>query len=231
MSWRERVLEGLEEFWDDELPRIGEVGAQGWATALSSSISVTTQSAVPPVLTPTDMADPYCRWAATEQLTTAAQSRPARTTDEGIDDDVDPFRVVLFDDLKDFLPQLFFQPAALQAVVYGFFNFLGVPAAAQGSSNKGETFIDSEMSERDSLRDRFWLSENAVAEESEWSQRFEVVDGEPMDLTRSSKLTEPFSIPLCKMSGGLETLFQSKERWFARYKKEELVGVDTDMVR
>jgi hypothetical protein len=74
-------------------------------------------------------ADPFQAWAAVEQLRAENARMPARTLDEGTDDD--PFRVVMFSDIRDLL--VWFPSAVLPLIkpllAEAFLVFCGLPPA------------------------------------------------------------------------------------------------------
>lgn len=155
------MMERLEDFWDAEGPRIGEAGAIGWknqveqeantGTKLSTSLGAGS-SAVEPNLAE----DVYTNWATVESISTG----PARTTDEGVDEDVDPYRCILFDDIRDFL-FLVSNQSSRTLLVYSFLQFLGIPflPVNQTSSNfrQNDPFIQTQFFESPSLREKFWI--------------------------------------------------------------------------
>ncbi|KAI0639721.1 DUF1740-domain-containing protein [Trametes polyzona] len=99
----EDQLNSLEEFWDAEVPRIGEPGAAGWATWEASNRP---DLPPPPASKPTrpdpQIRDPYSRWATSEALADRTRALPIRSTDED-EDRTDPYAVVLLSDIRPFL--------------------------------------------------------------------------------------------------------------------------------
>ncbi|KAK8108406.1 hypothetical protein PG984_014207 [Apiospora sp. TS-2023a] len=100
------VPSSFQKFWESEVARIGEDSAKGWA-AFEANGGV--EEPPEPMAFKNGAApntrDPYKAWAAAEQ-NRASQSRvPARTMDEGTEDD--PYRVVMYTDIDDLL---FFAP-------------------------------------------------------------------------------------------------------------------------
>jgi hypothetical protein len=95
------LLEALEEFWDAEVPRVGEKGAQGWATWMPSQSTVNIPSQLPKLspVAPGPNDDPYVYWATREATRDCSSIIPSRTTDE----DEDPYATVLFADVKPML--------------------------------------------------------------------------------------------------------------------------------
>jgi len=90
----------LEEFWESEVPRIGEEGAEGWAAWVSSGRKQANPGlpTIPPASGITDL-DPYRQWAAREQQADQSQNLPSRSF-EGSDD---PYSSTLFSDVRALL--------------------------------------------------------------------------------------------------------------------------------
>lgn len=91
----------FQSFWESEVPRIGEVGAQGWLNFDSKNISDAPFPSEQPTMALPDTRDAYKAWAALEKRRSESAALPARTLDEGVEDD--PFRVIMYSDLESFL--------------------------------------------------------------------------------------------------------------------------------
>ncbi|KAL2201545.1 NRDE-2, necessary for RNA interference-domain-containing protein [Corynascus similis CBS 632.67] len=127
----EAALVSFADFWESEVPRIGETGAKGWrhfVEAGDAMVDPPEPSSDNPNKIPRT-ADPLEAWAAVEQQGAEKARVPARTLDEGTEDD--PFRVVMFSDIKDFLVWC---PSAILSRVRplladAFLVFCGLPPA------------------------------------------------------------------------------------------------------
>jgi hypothetical protein len=126
----DQVFASLQSFWESEIPRIGDEGAKGWAAFESTT---ETQDAPEPksygYAIPPTTRDPYKAWAAVEKQKSTYSKIPARTMDDGTEDD--PYRVIMYADIEDLL---FFVPANLLPLVQGqlldaFLNFCQLPPA------------------------------------------------------------------------------------------------------
>jgi hypothetical protein len=118
------LLDSLEEFWDAEVPRLGEQGARGWDAWTPSSSSTTAPTAATPPRT-IDAADAYERWAATEGW----HDRHAQLPSRGIAIDApdsDPYAAVLFADVRMLLLPLA-SPGSKDAFRRLWLTFLGLP--------------------------------------------------------------------------------------------------------
>lgn len=90
----------LADFWDSEVARIGEDGALGWRFYSQNQDS----SEAPPAITdevetPLSNTRLFKNWAAAERARSV--SSPARTVDDVVEND--PYRVILFSDIENFL--------------------------------------------------------------------------------------------------------------------------------
>ncbi|KAF7533107.1 hypothetical protein G7054_g7341 [Neopestalotiopsis clavispora] len=139
------ALASLQDFWEGEVPRIGEQDALGWAFYESNR-----ESQEPPEprtydsFKPPQTRDPFKAWAAVETQKAEEAKAPARTLDDGIDDD--PYRVVMFSDFEDLL---FFSPRALlpllqQQVLDAFLVFCQMPPAF-GSSSSTQSILGDQL--------------------------------------------------------------------------------------
>jgi hypothetical protein len=131
------AVESFAEFWESEVPRIGEEGARGWRAFVEEGGADVADLPEQgggggggqvnlPDAAPTS---PFEAWAAAEKVAETQARMPARTLDEGAEDD--PFRVVLFADIRDLL--VWFPAEALDSVkpmlVEAFLVFCGLPTA------------------------------------------------------------------------------------------------------
>lgn len=109
----EVALSSLQAFWESEAPRIGDDDAKGWAAFESADSGE--ESLKPKTFDNSGLLntrDPYKAWAALEEHKSRDSRVPARTMDDGIEDD--PFRVVMYSDIEELL---FLVPSSMQSVV------------------------------------------------------------------------------------------------------------------
>ncbi|KAI0386205.1 DUF1740-domain-containing protein [Hypomontagnella monticulosa] len=97
-----KVPPNFQDFWESEVPRIGEESAQGWAVFErgDGSLDPPEPKSVDKPISP-NTRDGYKAWSSIEQQKAQAATNPARTMDDGAEDD--PFRVVMFADIQDIL--------------------------------------------------------------------------------------------------------------------------------
>ncbi|KAJ0116522.1 hypothetical protein J7T55_007502 [Diaporthe amygdali] len=109
----EDLMSSFGDFWESEVPRIGEDDAKGWIHfAEAEEMADLPESRPDATGVPPDTRDVYKAWAALEKHRSTGARLPARTLDEGTEDD--PFRVVMFSDLKPLL--LYLPPAVLTSM-------------------------------------------------------------------------------------------------------------------
>jgi hypothetical protein len=105
----EDLMSSFGDFWESEVPRIGEDNAKGWMQfAEAEEMADLPESKIDPPAAPPGTRDVYKAWAALETHRGKNARLAARTLDEGTEDD--PFRVVMFSDLK---PLMFYLPPSI----------------------------------------------------------------------------------------------------------------------
>ncbi|RYP81957.1 hypothetical protein DL769_001801 [Monosporascus sp. CRB-8-3] len=139
------VPSDFETFWESEVPRLGEDMAQGWAlfrrNAGTQEPPEPKSSAQPP--TP-NTKDGYKAWSVFEQNRALTATLPARTLDEGAEDD--PYRVVMYGDIQGILLHIptHVIPCIRRQLLDAFLMFAQLPPAS-----------DSPRFVHDALRDDF----------------------------------------------------------------------------
>lgn len=132
-------LSSFEDFWDSEVPRLGEEGAQGWRMSQRGQVEPRSQ---PSLLKLTD-GPLLTTWAVREQERMDVSILPARTLDEVAEDD--PYRVILFSDIQPFL----FVPTGAEAqkqLLQAFLGFCGLPVFRWGGHSNDLPFTDTFLS-------------------------------------------------------------------------------------
>ena len=123
------ILKCFEDFWESEVPRIGDEGFRGWAdfapgdessldpkkdaTSTFGEVEVTVES-----------------WVGAERRQSLQARRPARTIDDVEEDD--PYRIILFSDIRSFL-LLLSSPTSLQDLAHTFLSFCHLPPPSNAS--------------------------------------------------------------------------------------------------
>ncbi|UNI14054.1 hypothetical protein JDV02_000731 [Purpureocillium takamizusanense] len=127
------ALEAFEEFWESEVPRIGEAQSLGWKHFVESGGESPEAAKAPDGMGLNPSMNAYA-WGVFERLQERQARMPARTLDGGTDND--PFRIVMFSDLRPLLFQIpvSFLSEVYQELVDAFLLFCGLPPAFDSSS-------------------------------------------------------------------------------------------------
>ncbi|KAI0552876.1 DUF1740-domain-containing protein [Xylaria curta] len=138
------IPSSFQEYWESEIPRLGEDNWQGWATFVTDAAA---QDPPDPIISsppaPPTTRDGYKAWHTIECHRAQSATIPARTLDEGAEDD--PFRVVMFTDIHDIL--LYFPtnviPHLRQHLLDAFLVFCRLPPSLQHGSivNMNDSFL------------------------------------------------------------------------------------------
>lgn len=204
----EDLLSSFGDFWESEVPRIGEDGAKGWMHfAEAEEMPDLPESRADPPSVPPGTRDVYKAWAALETHRGASSGLPARTLDEGTEDD--PFRVVMFSDLK---PLIFYLPPTVlesmkETLLDAFMLFNRcLPASRAPSAVIQEALSDP------------CLHGNAVAIEESSSQKRHDSDG-------VDKREPRFIHPYRNMTLSADVLFAGED-WFSYVEQTSSAELD-----
>ncbi|ORX84470.1 DUF1740-domain-containing protein [Anaeromyces robustus] len=110
-SFKVKINE-LENFWENEYPRFGEEKSKGWDNVYLNELNSEEEEPYQDIEIPNlTIENKYKKWGLTELFMEENQFIPLRPLKQGIDEDQidDPFRVVLFDDIRSFLFEINFQ--------------------------------------------------------------------------------------------------------------------------
>ncbi|KAJ9193499.1 hypothetical protein DTO164E3_7898 [Paecilomyces variotii] len=138
------ALSSFMEFWESEVARIGELGAKGWKSG--NSTGVQPQSTV--ANSRIHRKRVFGSWLECEKDREMNARLPARVLDEFEEDD--PYRVVLFSDLQDFLT-LFWNLASREVLIDAFVHFCSLPAISTTENTEvcrhwcGDAFLRNEL--------------------------------------------------------------------------------------
>ena len=187
------ALSSFMEFWESEVARIGEGGAKGWnhddnAVPEPSSDTLDVQI-IPPFL--------FASWLESEKTHEHSARFPARSLDE-VDDD--PYRVVLYTDIKDFLP-FFWALRRPNILLQGFLCFCRLPPLSSPEISdtlrlwSGDSFLRNELIELPDTALAKWLEPNSL------------------DAPVSTAC-----FPMDNFIHSLDSFFNVKGSWFASFK-------------
>jgi hypothetical protein len=110
----------FEDFWDSEVPRIGEKRNSGWLAFANNENMPTEEKQVENIQLDDDRLS-VLNWAVYEEE--RSSKFPARTLDGAGDDD--PFRVVLYSDIETMLIEI--PPSTHRPLINAFLLFYGMP--------------------------------------------------------------------------------------------------------
>ncbi|EPS41255.1 hypothetical protein H072_4881 [Dactylellina haptotyla CBS 200.50] len=206
----ENMLDSFGAFWDSEVLRIGEPKAKGWASYADQDIGeFADPKDLPEDYSPGDdlrLGDPDFFGAWLDKEKPLLGKLPARTTDEVEEDD--PFRVILFSDIRSFLWK-FQSPIAKERLGDAFIAFTGIVAPGR-YQNDSFFRMDLAKSSEANLAKWFWHDTDvADVKLITW------VDGLPMESERRGRVTRnPFLFRSSCLSLDSETLIPSSW-WFS----------------
>lgn len=131
-------LDHLEEFWDAEVPRVGEDGAKGWCTWHTERKAVEEHFMHQPSGVPS-IDDPYQQWCFLEKALDQVGVFPSRSFNE---DEIDPYSTILFSDVRPFLSDVR-TDAAKEYLRLAFISFLGMNIPGISETRVLEEFSDN----------------------------------------------------------------------------------------
>lgn len=216
------MLQDLEAFWDSEVPRIGEPNAAGWTQwdRHSSSLDLDAFTTFPSGRTapaePSQLSDAYVRWFTDEFAAEMQDSRPVRALDLSQDDE-DPFRVIMFEDISPFL-FVIQSPAVKLQLAYAAINVFGVPLVPSDVGSDSPFYTDPHLS---------WSQNTSPARL--WP---------PMDTTTTSRISydaSPDSLligdcPIKAWATDRETVCPDVAPWFTTLDTSVLADADIELV-
>ena len=197
------ILKCFEDFWESEVPRIGDEGSRGWAKfTLDDGILPNPKKDAASAFD--DAEATIDSWVRSERIKSLQARRPARTIDDVEEDD--PYRVILFSDIQPFLLVLS-SPLPHQDLAYAFLSFCHFPPP----SNTSEQL-------RPWWRDAFMRNEGLQPEEdpfSHWiipksSQGIETstpaIENTPAIISQPDS---PFNFPVAYYMTSTDSMFAS----------------------
>lgn len=213
-----RYLENLEREWEEEVPRFGEDVPRGTPSAAKT-----------PSIPAQQKANPFQRWLHAECQAAQRSSMPGRTTDDSSDDDRDPFRVVLFSDIRPFLFQIRCE-ATRRQLIFAFLRFIDIRASPLNAPSDSRFNLDPRTT-WSSAFDRspgsaFWPSKSQRKAATVWQK----IDGEPM-APQISTVHGTFSCPVRSWQSDSATRVGSSISWFRDLEGENGSSLDFPLAR
>lgn len=229
MDQHNKLLGELEEFWDSEVLRVGEAGAKGWASYVSSGGNGDVPDAQGEGVAPEqlDSNDLLGSWMDAEEERIGLSMMPARTIDEV--EDGDPFRVVLFSDLKNFM-FCFSSPFVKRKFADSFLAFSGltpvyhVEPISSGSPESTDVFLRNDLAtmQESYLDEWFWSKSPPNPADMKMTASLEGLSMEP-ERKRGLDDENPFEFGLKNFPIGSDSLFSGESRsWVKRVKRVDV---------
>lgn len=213
-------LSSFRDFWESEVPRIGEEGAKGWSTyaAKGGDPPPSKQDKGGQSI---DENNVFESWSTCEHERALSSRWPARTIDDVEEDD--PYRVILFSDVQDFL-ELIDPPSPAESgvILAAFLAFSHLPPLSSWDRNSSS--VDRWW------KDSFIRNDNLYSSNSFFSgwnacnsdHREEGMDSQG-NLAQTRSAGFAFRCPLPYFTPSVETLFASGS-WFAAFSAWESSG-------
>ena len=206
------VLESFERLWDGEAPRIGEVGAQGRDAPAQGDPHVTSlDKSAESLEAGSDGIETISRWLQLEKQKALRSRQIARTADEVPDND--PYRVVFFSDIKEFLGFMSSKQCR-QCLLAAFMAFCQLPQVPLDGPDSPmvswwtDAFVRTEFLGRDetSLARAFERTTDGEAESKDTSTVFSEESNDPLQHS-------PFIISFTNFAVSVDTLFSNGKNW------------------
>ena len=210
----ETTVSRFEVFWDSEVPRIGEEGAEGWASFVQKQgeplqLRIETADGLE------DSNELWKSWADLERRHNLLSRNPARTIDDT--EANDPYRIILFSDIRPFL----IDPpsrAGQQLILDAFIVFCCLPPfVAEGSESRSRVWG----------RDCF-LCNHALLSDGKLQDSWKLQSPEQHGITGEQDSTDkenarlhagtqsPFQFPVPDYQVSTDSLFAVKQ-WFSAF--------------
>jgi hypothetical protein len=205
----------FEEFWESEVPRLGEEKSEGWASFCLKQ-GDPPQPSTESTIIMKDGQDVWGSWFASERRQGLLARKPARTIDEV--EENDPYRVILFSDIRPFLID---SPSEknLDVLLDAFLIFCRLPPyETEGRDHSsriwnGNGFLRNEALSESNRLSQLWRVQAPRPRKS----ILEVHSTQNKSLGDNSHSKDPFNFPLpnCRLSSGV--LFAATGTWFSPF--------------
>ncbi|MCJ1402120.1 hypothetical protein MMC11_005339 [Xylographa trunciseda] len=191
----EELETSFEDFWESEVPRIGEEGSVGWGTYSShgGSPSESKRDELISTSAPTYL---IRNWHKVEDARSRQSQQPARTVDETGEDD--PYRVVLFSDIKEFIVRL--PASSYQTLLSAFLAYCHLPPLE---------------STPDSLKP--WWQDSFIRNDDLYGFDNLLRPLDPLKTTTERSRIDPFNLPISNYTVSTDSLFANHDSWFSSF--------------
>ena len=212
-SLRGTSVSRFENFWDSEVPRIGENGSKGWA-AFSQAAEEPPQPKVDSAIQLKGISDGWLSWVKSEHRHSLLARSPARTLDDVAEND--PYRVIIFSDIRSFLidsPSIAMKGACLNA----FLAFCQLPPYHEKDLENesrnlwSDGYLRNEvLTSQKSILDSFM--DQASSQETNTVRNLKAFQDEPR---LTSDKPSVFDLPISNYRLSSDTLFTATGSWFS----------------
>ena len=209
------AIKDFEEFWESEVLRIGEEGAHGWADFVSRHGNLPEAKHVELQAFLSDEIG-FKSWADKERQYAMQVRAPARTIDDVEEDD--PYRVILFSDVREFL----IDPPPLSnqnSLVPAFLSFCHLPPLSYDyDSTQSERWWRDSFIRNEVLHDPEYTPRHWGTSSSDQKGFLSHPQTEPRPSTEiATSFDSPFSFPMpCYLTSN-DSLFAATHVWFSAF--------------
>ncbi|CED84838.1 Uncharacterized conserved protein [Phaffia rhodozyma] len=229
----QQKLDALATFWDSEAPRFGESSSVGWAHTPSSPPLPPPSPSPPSPLPAFDSSqDSFIRWSTAENLASSSSYISARLEDppwqitQDTTDEADPFKPVLFQDIRSFLVPIYREACSVDRqvdLIYALFAYLDLPFTPPDASTSAAFFSDPFLAASTTGKagsSRFWPEHLTVDKETK--KRKLLGDG-GVELEVEGGVKSPWGCPVKVRPVGVADLFrrESGQGGFPIFEKAE----------
>ena len=211
------ALSAFAQFWDSEVPRIGEAGAHGWRHGSEAGMDPTMTTYHVNI----DPSSLLASWAKSERERISKALKPFRSLDGFSPDVNDPYTMVLSSDIIPIV-QPFWGLDNADELIDGFMYFCHLPHLTH-CMNLRTT--------------RVWGWDNFLRNEYINNPRYGLSLWVPADRLDSQAPPSPFSFPASNFLHTTDTLFANSMYWFSSFQlwtsdnQAGPPGVDRDWAR
>ena len=212
-SRHDELLSAFEQFWDSEVPRIGELNAKGWLNfksddSLQEPLSRSIESPFP--------ADNKAleSWVSAERKAASNCDTPSRAIDETSGD---PYRVVLFSDIK---PALTHSPTPSEAhtILSAFLCFCCLPPYQNALDPVTNSWYNDQYVRNDLIYYQSISVAFQLGSPGNFMPTYDIRDQSvPCHDTPGQYLPSPLAFPLVEHQISTDTLFSTPGRWFSTF--------------
>lgn len=202
-------LLAFEEFWESEVPRIGEDGALGWAHYASNG-GGTAAPKTDETLALNASSDPFSSLATAEKKQAMQARCPGRTIDDIVEDD--PYRVILYSDVQDLLGAFSNSRPSEPYLISNLLAFCHLPSLYDTPSGNGARSVY-----RDPFVSGGVVGSSSAASTSAWKLQPKEGSADPMNAADPSVNDGPFSTPVADYATSTDSLFSATGSWFSLF--------------